>query len=132
MTPQEYKTKWASESPPYGTFDDYVIFESLISNNRYLVRPEESDYLMNKLFDKWQQNKIDYIHVLKDWNECLGAWNGGGITLIKDLPKFIEAIRLIDLTDNSEGYGEMTSQDIGHLVEFLTNHQEEEISIHCE
>ena len=132
MTPQEYKTKWANESPPYGAFDDYVIFESLISNNRFLLRPEESNCLMTKLFDKWQQNKIDYMHVLKDWNESLGAWSGGGTTLITDLPKFIEAIRLIDTTHNSERYGDMTSQDIGRLVEFLTNHQDEEISIHCE
>jgi hypothetical protein len=132
MTHKEFKTRWADVSPPYGAFDDYLILESLITHYRFLVRPEEFDFLMDKLFVKWQQKKIGYIHVLKEWNECLGAWSVGGTTLIEELWKFIDAIKLVVEADDREQYGEMTNRDIMRLVEFLTNHQEEKIVIYKE
>ncbi len=60
----EIKTSWSKESPPYGAFDDYVIFESIDKNERILIRPEEFDFLIAQLFENWKnenQNISKYL-----------------------------------------------------------------------
>ncbi|RAW00755.1 hypothetical protein [Pseudochryseolinea flava] len=130
MAQQEFKTKWASELPPWGAFDDYVILESSITHDKFITRPEEFNFMMDNLFAKWQEKKIEYIQVLKDWNECLGAWSvEASLTVIEDLPNFIDTIKLIDGVDNGEAYGILENRDLKRLMEFLIHHQDERISI---
>lgn len=133
IRPQEFKTKWAIELPPYGASGDYVILESLNTNDKFFTRPEEFHFIMERLFVKWQEGKIEYIQVLWDWNECIGAWSvEAPPTLIEDLPNFIDAIKLIDGVDNGEAYGIIESRDIKRMVEFLIDRKEEKILIRVE
>ncbi|MGH1387786.1 hypothetical protein [Kordia sp.] len=65
----EIRTSGAKESS-YGVFDDYVIIESIDTNERILMRPEEFEFLISQLFENWKKKKSKYIQLLKEWNEC--------------------------------------------------------------
>ena len=86
IVPEEYRTTWSKKHPPYGAFDDYVVFKSIRAQYKFLIRPEEFDFIMEKAFNLWQEGKIGYIQILKGWNESSGYNDVDDIpTIIKDI-----------------------------------------------
>ena len=125
----EYRTSWAKISPPYGAFDDYVIVESLINHHRFYFRPEEFECLMNKILSIWREGKINYLQILKEWNEVTG-FNG-----IQEIPSkienpngFIKSLELITVTDFME-FGEITNEDLNQFFNFLNSYKDEILMI---
>jgi hypothetical protein len=130
--PRVYKTCWSKENPPYGAQDDYIIFESIASQHQFLMRPEEFDFIMNKIFDLWRNGQCSYIPILKDWNEL------GGFNDIQELPSKLDQVdELIDTLNfitgsDQRSFAQITQDDLLQLATFLLFFKEEGIMIRKE
>ena len=125
----EIKTSWSKESPPYGAFDDYVIFESIDKNERILIRPEEFDFLIAQLFENWKKRKSKYIQILREWNECSG-FNGidEKPSIILDNRDSINAIKLIKGVKEMK-FATLTKRDVETLLVFLIRNETSKLKI---
>lgn len=129
---KEILTHGAKEDPPYGSFDDYVILESPSAQERLLMRPEEFEYLSQKLFDNWSKRKSLYIQMLKEWNEGIGFDDiDEKPSLLKDIPDTIFALQLIKAEDNLS-YVHLTQQDLKLILDFFVRHENNQIFIRKE
>lgn len=118
-TPTEYRTTWSKQPPPYGAFDDYVIFESLKNHHTFRLRPEEFNWLMEQMYDHWIKRKSTYHQVLREWNEGTGFEDGRETPLvIEDVHTFLDALSLIEGSEEKV-FGRMTREDIQLLMNFL-------------
>lgn len=116
---KEFRTSWSKEHPPYGAFDEYVVFESLENHNKFFIRPEEFDFMMGRLFDRWKEGKIGYIQILKEWNELSGYNDIEELpTTVDNIQEFIEALKLVEGVDRQE-FATMTDKDLKELIDFL-------------
>jgi hypothetical protein len=129
---KEYRTTWSKEDPPYGAFDDYVVFESMLDGDRVYVRPEEFNDLMGKVFDSFQEGKIKYIQVLKEWNELTGFCDiDENPSRLHDTEEFLDSLRIINGSKEKE-FAKIMQDDIQLLVDFLVEHKNEDISVRKE
>lgn len=125
----EIRTSWSKQKPPYGTFDDYVIIESIGGDEKILIRPEEFDYLTNQLHDNWMLRKSKYIQLLREWNECTGFNDvEGNPSIIIDKEDTINAIKQLEGVDELE-FAKMTKDDLKLILAFLIRNKEEELKI---
>ena len=126
---ENLKTTWAKETPPYGSFDDYVILESLKTKIQLLIRPEEFDFIMDQLFENFKAGKSKYVQVLKEWNECI-VYEGIHETpsLIHDVDDFLSAIEMVVCEDKKQ-YGILNRSDKELIINFLNQYKEEGVMI---
>ncbi|WP_299683591.1 hypothetical protein [uncultured Dokdonia sp.] len=123
------QTSWAKDTPPHGTFDDYVIIASKDTNERILMRPEEFEFLTATLFENWKKGKSKYIQLLKEWNECLGFNDmNENPSILLDTNDTIEAIKLIDGVDTMM-FATLTKNDLKLLLDFLIKNQKNRLTI---
>jgi hypothetical protein len=128
----EIKTSGSKETPPHGAFDDYVIIESIDTNERILIRPEEFEFLTHKLFDNWRSGKSKYIQLLKEWNECIG-FNSVSETpsILEDIDDTINAIQLIEGVDQVT-FATLTKKDVKLILDFILSNKSNELKIRKE
>lgn len=128
----EIRTSWSKETPPYGSYDDYIIIESNESQKRFLIRPNEFEFLIGQLFDNWKNKKSKYIQILKEWNECIGFEDVDEIpSTIQDIDDTISAIQLVQGSEEIE-YGKMSNADLKLLLDFLVSNKNTELKIRKE
>lgn len=121
----EYRTIWSKDEPPYGAFDDYIVIESSKNSNRFLIRPEEFDFMMDRVFNKWKDREIPYFKTPTNWNEIKGFNDIDEVPEpIEDPKEFINALKKINGTDKKE-FAAMLDDDIKNLIQFLTIHKKE-------
>lgn len=126
---KEIKTSWSKEIPEYPAFDDYVIIESTATNERFLIRPEEFEFLTERLFENWKKEKSDYIQLLKEWNECSGfndVYQKSSVLL--DIKETIKAIKLIEGVEKME-FALLTKADLEMLLDFLVKNENSSLII---
>lgn len=125
----ELRTSWCNEKPLYGTFDDYVIIESHNLNERILLRPEEFNFIMVKLYDNWKLGKSKYIQLLKEWNECIG-FNGidENVSIILDNEDTIEGLKELKGTTKLE-FAKVTENDLKVVLAFLIRNRRQQLKI---
>lgn len=129
---KEYRTFWSKESPPYGAFDDYVIFESLDRSYKFLIRPEEFNFIMGKIWDLWRAGATGYFEILKDWNESTGFNDIEELpSIIHEIQEFINALMLVKGVNQPE-FAQATIEDIQELIKFLNTHRDKGILIRKE
>ena len=125
----EIKTSWSKETPPYGAFDDYVIIESIDTNERFLIRPEEFEFLTSRLLQNWKKRKSKYIQILKEWNECSGFNDiDEKPSMIMDYNDTVNAIKLIEGVDEVR-FAALTKNDLGLLLDFLVRNENSKLKI---
>ncbi len=127
------------KNPPIGFVenDDAVVFISE-GNDRFVFLGGEFNVLGYGLYDVyWKRKRINYIQILKEWNECRGYHSVEGIkSKILDLDSTLDAFQqLQELMIDEKGYLENLDnnndfycpdyEDIGYFIEFL----EKQISI---
>lgn len=116
------RTSGAALSPPYGSFDEYVVIEA--PTEKLLIRPEEFEFLAGQLFANWKQKKSAYIQILREWNENIGFNDvGEQSSVIGDVKDSLHAISLVEGVQHPE-FGKLTSQDIKRIVDFFKSHRE--------
>ena len=100
---------------------------------RFVFLKQEFDTIGYGLFEAWDRRKIDYIQVLKEWNEFVG-YNDiyGAASKILDMDATLKAFReLRKLMTDEEGFLERLRHNIDDLcpdleeitkfIEFLEN-----------
>jgi hypothetical protein len=129
---KEYRTTWSREDPPYGAFDDFVVFESMLHGDRMYIRPEEFGDLMSRVSDCYQEGRIKYIQILKEWNELTGFCDIDETpSRLHDIKEFIDSLRMIRGAKNKE-FAKIMQDDIQLVIDFLVEHQNGDISIRKE
>ena len=126
---KKIRTSWSKEIPVYGAFDDYVIIESTATNERFLIRPEEFEFLTARLFENFKKGKSNYIKLLKEWNECSGFNEGyEKPSVLLDIKETIEAIKLIEGVEKME-FALLTKADLEMLLDFLVKNENNSLII---
>lgn len=124
----EIRTSGAKESS-YGVFDDYVIIESIDTNERILMRPEEFEFLISQLFENWKKKKSKYIQLLKEWNECTGFDDTEEKpSILLDVKDTIHAIQLVEGVDKVT-FATLTKIDLKLLLNFFIKNQHHKLKI---
>lgn len=114
------RTSGAAQSPPYGSFDEYIVLEA--REEKLLIRPEEFECLAEQLFINWRRRKSPYIQILQEWNENVGFNDvGEQHSIIKDVSDSRHAISLIEGVKHPQ-FGKLTSQDVKLIVDFFQKH----------
>lgn len=115
----KYNTKWSQGSPPYGAFEDYVIFRSR-SGASFKMHEAEFDWIARQLYDLYQnQELVPYIQILKEWNELVGFCSiEEKPSQILDLFDTVESISKITAS-TGDIWGEPTAKDLIALCRFL-------------
>jgi len=81
-----YYTKNAQEDPPWGAFDDEVVFHSEEDSESFVMREDEFDWLAHRLFEIWQRKQSPYIQILKEWQTCIEFQDiGSPVSIIPDV-----------------------------------------------
>ncbi|QHT66175.1 hypothetical protein GXP67_05575 [Rhodocytophaga rosea] len=124
-----YHTSKIKEIPPYGAFEDEIIFQVQDNSESFIMRKYEFDWLADKMFDNWQQKRNPYIQILKEWNECIGFQDvEGQVSLIKDVADTIEALKMIEPSED-QSYNGINKEDIELLLLFLERNKDKPIEI---
>ncbi len=125
----EIRTSWCNIKPQYGTFDDYVIIESLDLNERVLIRPEEFDFITIQLYDNWILGKSKYIQLLKEWNECIGFnYSDENVSIVLDNEDTMEAIKQLKGIKKIE-FAKVTEEDLKLILAFLIRNKGKQLKI---
>lgn len=125
----EIRTSGSKVTPPWGAFDDYIILESIDTNERVLIRPEEFQFLTSELFNNWKKGKSKYVQFLREWNECTGFNDlDENPSILLDIKDSIEAIKLITGVDKPE-HTKLTNTDIKLIIDFLIKNENNKIKI---
>ena len=125
----EIKTEGCTRELPYGALDYHIIIESRTANEKFLIRPEEFNYLAEHLFKNWQAGKSKYIQLLQEWNECTGFFNDEGTpSILSDLQDTIYAIQQVEGVERLV-YGKMTHNDLALLIAFLEQNKHTELKV---
>lgn len=118
-----------SKEYPYGAFDDYVIIESVDTDERILIRPEEFAFLASQLFENWKKRKSKYIQLLKEWNECTGFDDiEENPSILLDIKDTIHAIQLVEGVDKIT-FAALTKNDLKLLLDFFVQNQHHKLKI---
>lgn len=123
-------TAWASEAPPHGAFDDFVVLDAVAQRSRFFMRTEEFEFLAGQMFDNWQAGKSGYVQVLREWNECVG-FNGleEAPSMLEDVAETVGAVALVEGAAE-HAFGKMGVEDVGRLQAFLARHQLVEVWVY--
>ena len=126
---KEIKTRCANQNPPFGFFDDFICVETSENQERFLMRPEEFEFLAAQLFSDWETKKSAYTQIFKEWNECIG-FNGEEEkpSLISDVKNTVEALKLLK-GKSSNKYGDMSSEDLDAFIHFLQRNVSSQVFI---
>ncbi|WP_196889337.1 hypothetical protein [Aureivirga sp. CE67] len=108
----------------FGEFEDYIVFKSMKKNNEFIIHEPIFFELMNKLYDVyWVEKKINYVQVLKEWNEDIGFYGlDEKPSVINDLEEFIEALKFVELKYTEK-------ENLINLIDFLSKYKNEGLKI---
>ncbi len=124
-----YYTRKAKEMPPYGAFDDEVVFRTREDSESFIMRKYEFEWLAHRLFDNWQRKQSPYIQILKAWNECIGFQDiERQASLIPDLADTIVAISMVE-PPAGQAFDQPEKEDLQQLIQFLETHKDKQIEI---
>lgn len=127
-----YKTKWAQEDLVYGQPPDLVILESKTNecHSKFEMHQWEFDNLFGSLFSLcFEDKKIPYLQIVKEWNEMLGFCDMDGVaSVIGDIEETIQSIQLVDPDIQESPWG-LTADDLKALIQFLETKKTNEITI---
>jgi hypothetical protein len=124
-----YHTKNAQKHPPWGAFDDEIIFHSRADSESFVMRKDEFNWLAHRLFEIWQRKQSPYIQILKEWNECIGFQDvDEQPSIIHDVSDTIAALRMVE-PSTEQAFNVLEKEDLQQLIQFLEKHKDKQIEI---
>lgn len=93
------------------------------------MREDEFDWLARQLSEIYRRKQCPYIHILKEWNECIGFQDVDGQTsIIRDVADTIEALRMVE-PPTGQAFYIPEKEDLQQLIQFLERHKDNSIEI---